>query len=251
MTAERKRRKSTPGANKTGTLYLIPTTLGKTPENNTIPEYTIEVLRSLDALVVENIQTTSKFLQWIGDTIPEYEIDFYHLNKNTPDHEIFSFLKPLKKGRDMGILSEAGAPAVADPGAKLVKMAHQNNIKVVPLTGPSSILLALMASGFNGQEFAFHGYLPIDANKRKQMIVQLENESRRHDRTQIFMEAPHRNNELLRDILESCSPESRLCTATDITLPDEEIRSMAIQDWKSTRKPDLHKRPTIFIIYGR
>ncbi|MEX0610169.1 MAG: SAM-dependent methyltransferase [Balneolaceae bacterium] len=234
-----------------GTLYLIPTTLGKTPENNTLPEYTLSVLRKLDALVVENMQSAVKFLQWVGDTIPEYEIDFYHLNKHTPDHEIFSFMKPLKAGKDVGVISEAGVPAVADPGAKLVKMAHQNNIKVVPLVGPSSILLALMAAGFNGQEFAFHGYLPIDQNKRKQMISQLDGESRRHDRTQIFMEAPYRNNELLKDIISTCPAETRVCVAVDITLPEEEIISKPVSEWKSSPLPNLHKRPAIFLIYGR
>ena len=234
-----------------GTLYLIPTTLGKTPENNTIPEHTLSIIRKLDAMVVENIQTSVKFLQWVGDTIPEYKIDFYPLTKNTPDQEIFSFLKPLKSGRDMGLMSEAGAPAVADPGAKLVKMAHQNGIKVVPLVGPSSILLALMASGFNGQEFAFHGYLPIDAKKRKQMIIQLEGESRRHDRTQIFMEAPYRNNEILKAIIETCHPATRLCVATDITLPTEEIRSMEISEWNQAQRSDLNKRPSIFILYAK
>lgn len=148
-----------------GTLYLIPTTLGNTPENNTLPEYTLSILRKLDVLMVENLRSATSFLQWVGDTIPEYEIDFYPLNKNTPDQEIHSFIKPLLNGKNAGILSEAGAPAVADPGARLVKLAHQYQIKVVPLVGPSSILLALMASGFNGQEFAFHGYLPIDQKK--------------------------------------------------------------------------------------
>lgn len=234
-----------------GTLYLIPTTLGKTPENNTMPEYTLNVLRTLDVLVVENIQTAVKFLHWVGGTIPEYKIDFYPLTKNTPDQEIFSFLKPLKAGRNVGLMSEAGAPAVADPGAKLVNMAHQNRIKVVPLVGPSSILLALMASGFNGQSFAFHGYLPIDAHKRKQALIQLEGESRRHDRTQIFMEAPYRNNEMFRSILESCNPNTRLCVATDITLPTEDIRSMEIGEWKKQPSEDRNKRPTIFILYGK
>ncbi len=234
-----------------GTLYLIPTTLGKTPENNTIPEHTLSILRKLDVLVVENIQTSVKFLHWAGDTIPEYKIEFYPLTKNTPDLEIYSFLKPLKAGKNVGLMSEAGAPAVADPGSKLVKMAHQNGIKVVPLVGPSSILLALMASGFNGQSFAFHGYLPIDAKGRKNMLVQLEGESRRHDRTQLFMEAPYRNNEMLKSILETCNPETRLCVATDITLPSEDIRSMSIKEWKSAGKIDLHKRPTIFILYGK
>ncbi|MBD3615304.1 MAG: SAM-dependent methyltransferase [Gracilimonas sp.] len=234
-----------------GTLYLIPTTLGNTPDNNTLPEHTLTILRSLDVLMVENIRSATSFLQWAGDTVPEYEIEFYHLNKNTPDQEIHSFLKPIKKGKNAGILSEAGAPAVADPGAKLVKMAHQNGIKVIPLVGPSSILLALMASGFNGQNFAFHGYLPMDQNKRKSMITQLEGESRRHDRTQIFMEAPYRNNELLKDILSTCSSTTRVCTATDITLPSEEIISKYVSEWASDKLPDLHKRPTIFMIYGK
>lgn len=234
-----------------GTLYLIPTTLGKTPENNSIPEYSLQVLRKLEALVVENIQTSVKFLQWVDGTIPEYKIDFYHLNKNTPDTEIFSFLRPLRAGKDMGLLSEAGAPAVADPGSKLVKMAHQNNIKVVPLVGPSSILLALMASGFNGQSFAFSGYLPIDEKKKKQTLIQLEGESRRHDRTQLFMETPHRNNELRKSILNYCADTTWLSIATDITLPTEEIITKQIGDWKKSENSDLHKRPSIFSIYAK
>ncbi|MGN8224223.1 SAM-dependent methyltransferase [Gracilimonas sp. BCB1] len=235
----------------TGTLYLIPTTLGKTPGNNTIPEYTLDVLRKIDVLMVENLKSATSFLQWVGDTVPEYEIDFYPLNKNTPEQEIHSFLKPLLNGRDAGILSEAGAPGVADPGARLVKLAHQYQINVVPLVGPSSILLALMASGFNGQQFSFHGYLPMDQKKRKSMISQLEGESRRHDRTQIFMEAPYRNNELLNDVISACSPATRLCTATDITLPSEEIISKHISEWESMKLPDLDKRPTIFLLYAK
>lgn len=235
----------------TGTLYLIPTPLGKTGENNAIPEYTLQVLRKLEVLMVENLRTSTSFLQWVGETVPEYEIDFYPLNKNTPDQEIHSFLRPLLDGKDAGILSEAGAPGVADPGARLVKLAHQYQIKVVPLVGPSSILLALMGSGFNGQSFAFHGYLPIDQNKRKAMIKQLEGESRRHDRTQLFMESPHRNNDLLKDIIKTCSPATRLCTATDLTLPTEEIKSRHISEWQSGKLPDLHKRPTIFLLYGK
>lgn len=234
----------------TGTLYLIPVTLGKTQINNSLPEYTLSVLRKLDALVVENVQSALKFLNWAGDTIPDYNIEFRQLNKNTPDIEIYSFLKPLKAGRDVGLMSEAGAPAVADPGAKLVKMAHQNGIKVVPLVGPSSILLALMASGFNGQEFAFHGYLPVDRKKRVQNLVQLEGESRRHNRTQIFMEAPHRNNEMLNSILDTVNESTRICTATDLTLETEEIISKTAADWKKTPLPALHKRPTIFVLYA-
>lgn len=234
-----------------GILYLVPTTLGKTSANNALPEHTLKILRSLDVLVVENIQSAVKFLHWVGDTVPEFKIDFYQLNKHTPDQEVFSFLKPLKTGRNVGLLSEAGMPAVADPGSVMVKMAHQNNIKVVPLVGPSSILLALMASGFNGQQFSFHGYLPIDPKKRKQMIIQLEGESRRHDRTQIFMEAPHRNNDLLKAILDTTADQTRLCTATDITLESEAITSKTIEEWKSNPLADLHKRPTIFVLYSK
>ena len=148
-------------------------------------------------------------------------------------------------------MSEAGVPAVADPVSKLVKMAHQNGIKAVPLVGPSSILLALMASGFNGQSFAFHGYLPIDPKGKKQMLIQLEGESRRHSRTQIFMETPYRNNEMFKTIIESCAPETRLCIATDITLESEDIQSKEIGEWKKLPKPSLHKRPTVFILYGK
>lgn len=234
-----------------GTLYLIPTTLGKTPSNNSLPEYTLEIIRKLDVFAVENIQSAVKFLQWVGETVPEFKIDFYQLNKKTPEHEVFSFLKPLKSGRDMGVLSEAGAPGIADPGSILVKMAHKNGIRVVPLIGPSSILLAMMASGFNGQSFSFHGYLPIDAKGRKQAIIQLEGESRRHDRTQIFMEAPYRNNEMLKSILDTCRPETKLCIATDITLESEFIVSKEIGEWKKKGLPELHKRPSIFILYAK
>ena len=230
---------------------MIPTTLGKTASNNSLPEHTLEVIRQLDVFAVENIQTAVKFLQWVGDTAPEYKIDFFQLNKKTPVHEIFSFLKPLRAGRDMGVLSEAGAPGIADPGSILVKMAHKNGIRVVPLIGPSSILLAMMGSGFNGQSFSFHGYLPIDLKGKKQALIQLEGESRRHDRTQIFMEAPYRNNEMLKSILESCRPETRLCVATDITLDSEYIKSKVIGDWKKKTLPELHKRPTIFILYAK
>lgn len=235
----------------TGTLYLIPTPLGKTAFNNSLPEHTLNIIRQLDVFAVENIQSAVKFLKWVGDAVPEYKIDFYQLNKKTPEHEIFSLLKPLKSGRDMGVLSEAGAPGIADPGSLLVKMAHKNGIRVIPLIGPSSILLAMMASGFNGQSFSFNGYLPKDQKGRKQSITQLEGESRRHDKTQIFMEAPYRNNEVLSSILEICRPETKLCIASDITLEQEFIVSREIQEWKKKKLPDLHKRPTIFILYAK
>ncbi|SMO56667.1 SAM-dependent methyltransferase [Fodinibius sediminis] len=231
-----------------GILYLVPNTLGKTPENNTIPDYVLRIIRRLDVLIVENIQTATRYLQWVGETIPDYEIDFLLLNKKTPTHEIASFLDPLKKGRDAGLLSEAGCPVIADPGAELIKMAHARHIRVSPLVGPSSILLALMGSGFNGQEFAFHGYLPIDRDKRRRAIRKLEKKTRNSSQTQIFMEAPHRNDEVVKDVLACCKNNTRFCTATNLTLPDEQITSAPISQWKQASLPAIHKKPTIFLL---
>jgi 16S rRNA (cytidine1402-2'-O)-methyltransferase len=234
----------------TGTLYLIPNTLGNTPENNTIPEYVLKVIRRLDVLIVENVQTASRYLQWVENTIPEYEINFFLLNKKTPIHEVRSFLKPLTQGRDAGLLSEAGCPVVADPGSELIKMAHDQDITICPLVGPSSILLALMGSGFNGQQFSFHGYLPIDKNKRQSAIQKLESKSQQHGSTEIFMEAPHRNDAIKEDVIRYCQPQTRFCTATNLTLPDEQIISKKISDWRKESGPSIHKEPTIFLLYS-
>jgi len=234
---------------KKGTLYLVPNTLGKTPQNNTIPEYVLKIIRRLDVMIVENVQTAARYLQWVGDTVPEYKINFLLLNKKTPPSEMASFLNPLKKGKDAGLLSEAGCPAVADPGSEFIKMAHGQDIKVSPLVGPSSILLALMGSGFNGQQFCFHGYLPIDQNKRQQAIKELEKESRASKSTQIFMEAPHRNDAVVKDVIKYCQPDTRFCTATNITLPDERIVSQKISAWRRDSEPSIHKEPTIFLIH--
>ncbi len=232
-----------------GTLYLIPNTLGKTPENNTIPEYVLNVIRRLDVLIVENVQTAARYLQWVGDTIPEYEIEFLLLNKKTPITEIASFLNPLKKGKDAGLLSEAGCPVVADPGSELIKMAHDQSIKIEPMVGPSSILLALMGSGFNGQQFTFHGYLPIDQNKRQGAIQKLEQQAKESGGTQIFMEAPHRNDKVVTDVVRYCNPDTRFCTATNLTLPDERIVSKKISAWRKDARDSIHKEPTIFLLY--
>jgi 16S rRNA (cytidine1402-2'-O)-methyltransferase len=234
-----------------GRLYLIPNTLGNTPSNNTIPEEVLAVIRRLDLLYVENIQSASRYLQWIGNTVPEYNIDFFPLDKHTSAIDAHDYLKPLLSGRDGGIISEAGCPGVADPGSVLVKLAHSRGIEVHPLVGPSSILLALMASGFNGQQFAFHGYLPIDKSERKKKITELENESRTKDQTQIFMEAPHRNTDLFKALLNHCRDESRLCVAADLTLPGQYIQSKSLAEWRSTELPDLHKRPAIFLLYWK
>jgi 16S rRNA (cytidine1402-2'-O)-methyltransferase len=234
----------------TGTLYLIPNTLGKTPENNTIPNYVLNVIRRLEVLVVENVKTAARYLRWVGDTVPEYEIVFLLLNKETSTQEKVSFLDPLKDGTDMGLLSEAGCPVVADPGSEFIKMAHDRNIKVSPLVGPSSILLALMGSGFNGQQFTFHGYLPIDQNERQGTIQKLEQESKSSDGTQIFMEAPHRNDEIKEDVIRYCSPQTRFCTATNLTLPDERIISKKVSEWRQDSGLSIHKEPTIFLLHA-
>ncbi|HET6528862.1 MAG TPA: SAM-dependent methyltransferase [Balneolaceae bacterium] len=231
-----------------GTLFLIPNTLGKTPENNTIPDYVLNVIRGLDVLIVENIQTTVRYLQWVGDTVPDYKIEFLLLNKKTPVQEITSFLNPLKKGKNAGLISEAGCPAVADPGAELIKMAHAQNIRVSPLVGPSSILLALMGSGFNGQQFTFHGYLPKKEKERKKAIQELERESKLHHRSQIFMEAPHHNDAIVKDVIKCCRPDTRFCTATNLTLPDEAIISKPVSEWQKNAGPSIHKKPTIFLL---
>ena len=239
-----------PSDSEKGTLYLIPNTLGKTPENNTIPEFVMNIIRRLDVFVVENVKTAARYLRWIGDTVPEYEINFLLLNKETPVREMVSFLDPLKKGNDVGLLSEAGCPAVADPGSEFVKLAHDRGIEVHPLVGPSSILLALMASGFNGQQFAFHGYLPIDENKRKSAIQKLEKKSKSTGGTQIFMEAPHRNDEVKKDVIRYCNPQTRFCTATNLTLPDEQVISKKVSEWQKDEGASIHKEPTIFLLYA-
>jgi len=235
-------------SDKKGTLYLIPNTLGKTPENNTIPEYVLKIIRELEVLVVENIQSAVRYLQWVKNTLPEHQIDFRVLNKKTPPREVASFINPLSRGKNAGLISEAGCPAVADPGSELVKMAHARNIRVVPLVGPSSILLALMGSGFNGQHFAFHGYLPIEKKKRQQAIQKLEQESLQYNRTEIFMEAPHRNDAIIKDVIQLCRPETRFCTATNLTLPHERIISRSVTKWKESNPDSIHKEPTIFLL---
>lgn len=230
-------------------LYLIPTPIGKRKENRVLPDYTIEIIHKLDIFVVEKAQTTQSFLQWIKHPIPDYKHTYRILNKKTPDHEIHSFLKLLEEG-DVGLMSEAGAPGVADPGSKLVKLAHDNGHPVIPLIGPSSILLALMGSGMNGQKFAFHGYLPINDAKRKKELTDLEQESMNRSQTQIFMETPHRNIALFDLVLEHCRPSTQFCVACNLTMEDEYLMSMPVYKWKVTEKPDLQKKPALFLIYG-
>jgi 16S rRNA (cytidine1402-2'-O)-methyltransferase len=205
----------------------------------------------LEILIVENVKTASRFLQWVGDTVPEYEIEYLLLNKDTSKQEIESFLDPLLNGQDVGLMSEAGTPVIADPGSSIITRAHQRDIEVVPLTGPSSIFLALMASGYNGQAFTFTGYLPLDDGDRRGKLSSLEKESRQKNRTILFMETPYRNNELLQSVLDCCSSDTYLCVAASLTLPSQTIISAQIHEWKSKKSlPDLNKKPAIFLLYA-
>lgn len=231
------------------TLYLIPTPIGKAKQNNVLPEYTVQVIHSLNSFVVENVKNAIGFLKWIDHPLPDYKITFRVLNKKTPQQEVFSFVKLLEK-EDVGLLSDAGAPAVADPGSTLVKMAHDAGHRITPLTGPSSILLALMASGLNGQNFAFNGYLPIHEKKRKLALSELELESRQKNRTQIFMETPHRNMEMYQDIISVCHPETELCIASELTLAGENIETKPIYKWRKISAPELKGVPALFLIYS-
>lgn len=236
--------------NDYGTLYLIPTPLGKTPQNNSLSPAVLTMVRSLSIFMVEQMPSALRFLDWVEDTVPAHKIDFFELNKHTPIREMVHYLKPLKNGRDAGILSEAGAPGVADPGAKLVDLAHSQHVRVVPLVGPSSIILSLMSSGFNGQNFAFNGYLPRQSGKRKQVVKSLEKSSRTQSRTEIFMETPHRNDELLQDVISTCHPKTKLCVAVNMTLPDEQIISRTIDWWQKNKTIKIGKNPAMFLLYA-
>jgi 16S rRNA (cytidine1402-2'-O)-methyltransferase len=226
-------------------LYLIPTILAEGTQNGVLSPQIKDAVKHLDVFFVENIRTARRFISSLklGKVIDE--LTLIELNKDTPEAETVASLRNLSKSA--GILSEAGCPGVADPGAVAVRIAHELGIRVVPLVGPSSILLALMASGMSGQSFAFHGYLPIDKMQRKKVLQNLERNARQYQQTQIFMETPFRNNQLLEAVIEACSPDVALCIAANVTAPDELIRTMSVGKWK-TQKPDLHKIPAIFLI---
>ncbi|MCO6500106.1 MAG: SAM-dependent methyltransferase [Vicingus serpentipes] len=233
--------------NKQGTLYLIPVTLGDTPINQVIPEFNSSIINEIGTYIVENIKTARRFLKKSGLTKPLDEITFFEINKRTPEHDYPTFIKPLLEGKNIGVLSDAGCPGVADPGANIVALAHQQNIKVVPLVGPSSILLALMASGFNGQSFCFNGYLPKEQKDRVYKLKELEKRAKNLQQTQLFIETPYRNTHVLEDILKNCHPTTQLCIAVDITLPSEKIHTKTIAEWQKA-KIDLNKKPCIFLM---
>lgn len=230
------------------TLYLIPTTLGDTELDKILPSGNAEIVSSIRYFIVENIRTTRRFLKKINREINIDEITFFELNQHTKPEEISRFLQPLKAGNDMGIISEAGCPAIADPGADVVALAQTQNFNVVPLVGPSSILLSLMASGFNGQSFAFLGYLPVQQGERIKALKKMENRIYSEHQTQIFIETPYRNMKMLEDIIATCQPDTKLCIAADITLDTEFIKTKTVSAWKN-QFPDFNKRPTIFLIY--
>ena len=233
---------------KTPTLYLIPVTMGDTPIDKVLPKYNTEIINSLSFFVVENIRSARRFLKKCN---PEIDIDaltFYELNKRTLSKDIANFLNPIRTGESIGVISEAGCPAIADPGADVVAIAQKENYKVVPLVGPSSILMSLMASGFNGQSFAFHGYLPIETNERIRELKELENKVYRDNQTQIFIETPYRNNKMAEDILENCKPQTKLCIAMNITCDNETIITKKVGAWRG-KLPDMHKQPCVFLIY--
>jgi 16S rRNA (cytidine1402-2'-O)-methyltransferase len=230
-----------------GKLYLLPITLGDSSISQVIPQDVINKTIALRHFVVENIRTTRRFLRALDKSFPIDETEFLELNKHTSTKKIESYLKAIDNGNDIGVMSEAGVPGVADPGAIVVEMAHKNNIQVVPFVGPSSILMAMMASGLNGQNFAFNGYLPVKSPERIKRIKSLENRSRSENQSQLLIETPYRNNAMLEDMLKSCHPDTLICIAADISLDTEYIKTKPAKIWNKN-KPDLNKRPTLFII---
>ncbi len=232
-----------------GKLYLIPTTLGSFDTiNRVIPDYNTSIVFGLDIFIVEQVRTARRFLSKLNYPGKIDDITFYELNKHTPESDVFNYLYNIPPGKSVGLLSEAGTPCVADPGAAVVKIAHELKMTVVPLVGPNSIILSLMASGFNGQNFTFHGYLPIDKSALSKKLKELEQTSARATQTQIFIETPYRNNQMLAAIIKSCSPNTLLCIATDLTLPTESVVTQSVSDWRG-KKHDFHKKPTVFLLY--
>lgn len=231
-----------------GTLYLIPSLLGETDPNRSIPDYNTKIINSISYFAVEDLRSARRFLKKVNREINIDELKFELLNKKTSPADLSKLIAPVLRGESCGIISEAGCPGIADPGAGLVEIAHTKGIKVVPLVGPSSILLALMASGFNGQSFSFVGYIPVKPQERKKRIKQLEQRVYTEDQTQMFIEAPYRNLQLLEDLISTLNPNSKLCVACDVTTPEELIISKKVSDWKG-QLPPLHKRPAMFLIY--
>ena len=234
---------------KKGSLYLVPTPLGSFDTNSRVlPQYNIEQVHKLQIFIVEQVRTARRFLSSIKHPIAIDDMVFLELNKHTAESDVFSYLDRAKEGEDIGLLSEAGTPCVADPGSRIVNMAHESGIEVIPLVGPNSIILALMASGFNGQNFTFHGYLPVDKGGLIKSIKEIENNVYKKNQTQIFIETPFRNSNIFKTITSVCSRSTKLCVATDLTLPTENIQTKTISRW-GKKVPEFHKKPTVFLLY--
>ena len=231
-----------------GILYLIPNTLGQNNIDNVLPSYNISVAKNLRHFIVENVRSARRFLKMLDRDIVIDDLSFYELNRHTPPDRIAELLLPIYEGHSMGIISEAGCPAIADPGADVVAIAQRKNIRVVPLVGASSIILSLMASGFNGQSFAFVGYLPIDKKARIQRLKQLESRASSERQTQIFIETPYRNNQLVQDMVATLKPDTLLCIASELTTDTESVKTLPIAEW-AKQQIDINKRNTIFLIY--
>lgn len=229
-------------------LYLLPVTLGDTPIDSVLPSYNKVVIDAIRHFIVEDVRSARRFLKKVNREADIDSMTFYPLNKHTSPADIAGYLKPLLEGNPMGVISEAGCPAVADPGADVVAIAQQKNLKVVPLVGPSSIILSVMASGFNGQSFAFNGYLPIEPAERAKKLKQLEQRVYAEQQTQLFIETPYRNNKMLEYIVHNCRPQTKLCIAANITCEGQFIRTKTVKAWQG-HLPDLSKIPCIFLLY--
>ena len=230
-------------------LYMIPVAISDGAFDRYFPAYNSVVIQNISCFIVENVRTARRFLKKLSPSLDISTIRFYELNGHTPEHEISTMLDPLREGEATGVMSEAGCPGIADPGASVVRVAQAEGLKVVPLIGPSSILLALMASGLNGQKFSFQGYLPVKDSEREKSIRDLEHESRRNDTTQIFIETPYRNQKMMQSLLRSLNAETLLCVASDVSNPEtESIVTKTVKEWKAEGKT-LDKVPTIFLFY--
>lgn len=229
-------------------LYLIPVTLGDTTVEKVLPVYNRDIIMNIHHFIVEDIRSARRFLKKVERDIVIDDLTFYELNKHTSPDVITSYLRPLQEGMPMGVISEAGCPAVADPGADVVAIAQRKGLRVVPLVGPSSIILSVMVSGFNGQSFAFHGYLPIDSTERTKKLRLLEQRAYAEHQTQLFIETPYRNLKMFEEILRVCRPQTRLCIAANLTCEDEYAVTHTVAEWKGIRPP-IDKKPCIFLIY--
>ena len=229
-------------------LYLIPVTLGETEISQVLPSYNRENIINIKHFIVENIRSARRFLKKTEKSIDIDTLTFYELNRHTDRKFIGEYLEPLKKGEPVGIISEAGCPAIADPGADVVAIAQQRGYKVIPLVGPSSIIMSVMGSGFNGQSFAFNGYLPVEVPQRIKALKKLEQKVQNENQTQLFIETPYRNAKMIETILNALNPKTKLCIAAGITCPEEYIKTLTVAEWKKEKIPELGKVPAIFVL---